>query len=162
MLAERILEGESVTLLARIFGISRSRCAQILHSYCSRIDKEAYEGINGVNSTPPTLSQLRMYREAFIYDHDDEILALDNTPIRRLRVFSSKLTNALESANIRTIEDLLNTDASSLRAIPMIGKTSIKAIADLKSSIESETNEGSRAVRQLTIPYSERAKGARR
>ena len=137
-ISEKILQGEPVANIARIHGISHNHCVQILRSYCSKKERDVYMSITGRVSRPPGVNQLRKYVDVFIFNDYDEDYFTDNSPIWRIKEFPSKIVNALERENIRTVGELLNLEVSMLKRIPMIGSVSIEIIEHFKEQYNQQ------------------------
>jgi len=126
-ISENIFFGEPVAKVAKKYGLTRERCMNILHSYCFNKERDVYKGLIKPGGSLPKLEELREYAEEFLYDDSNEPLTR-NSQIWKVREFSIKILNALELSKIRTVEELLNSDITVLKRMPMIGKLSIKRI----------------------------------
>ena len=97
--------------------------------------------ITGRVSRPPRVDQLRKYVDVFIFNNYDEDIFTDNSHIWMIREFPSKIVNALECANIRTVGELLNIEVAMLKRIPMIGSVSIEIIEQFKEQYKHQNRQ---------------------
>ncbi len=132
MISEAILQGESLADIGRMYGISSFRCLQILRSYCSKKDRDAYMSITGLISRPPRVNQLREYADVFMNNDYNENIITENSPVWRIKEFPGKVVNALEGGNVNTVAELLKLEVAMLKRIPNIGSVSINIIEQFK------------------------------
>ena len=132
-ISSELLLGASATEIARIYGISRGRCIQILREYCSRKDRDVYMSITGRVSRPPGIVQLRKYVDVFLDDNHLKDNVTMNSPIWRIKEFPTQVINALAAERINTIEELMSISTGTLKRIPAIGPKSIGIIENFKS-----------------------------
>ena len=142
-ISESILQGGSASNLARLYGISRGRCIQILYTYCANINRATYFDITGSIKVKPSMKQLHDNAKAFIDSNNDEYTISEHSHIFKVSQFSMSIVNAFEYANIHTVGEVLAMSSSELSRIPMIGMKSLQIIEGFKKQYKQQHSRSS-------------------
>ncbi|MES9902038.1 MAG: hypothetical protein ABW168_05060 [Sedimenticola sp.] len=151
-IATRILLGESPSKIAQEYGLSISRCSQILHTYCFRIDRDVYGSISNHPECKPKLKELQEYADVFLDDNYGESITL-YSPIWRVKGASKKIIYVLECEEICTVGELLKTNLDMLIRSPYIGPVileEIKNIAERYKHLLAEDGKSGTPINGLT------------
>jgi hypothetical protein len=135
-IARAVLEGRTISSVAREWGTSTRRCNQLVHEVCRRLDPELYLSLQ-----PPTLSRasmqmLRKQVDAFVELMDDDPALTRFSSIRRIPSLPTITLHALLAIEVRTVEDLMDCKPEMLLRMPMIGRVGLHKIQDALRSIE--------------------------
>ena len=136
-ISESILQGGSASNLARLHGISRGRCIQVLYTYCANINRAAYFDITGSIKVKPSMKQLHDNAKLFL-DNNNEYTISEHSHIFKVSQFPMSIVNAFEYENIHTVGDILAMSSSELSRIPMIGMKSLQVIEDFKKHFKEQ------------------------
>ena len=136
-IVQTVLSGSPAAAVARQFSVSKSRCYQLVHSVCSRLDPELYASLQTPGKRLVPIATLCEFAEAFLErpDVDDDSLTRDS-PIHRLTKLSTITLHALTSVDIQTVGDLMNCNIDDLNKIPLLGKEGIRRIQESLRSIK--------------------------
>ena len=135
-IARAVLEGRTVSSVAREWGLSTARCNQLVHEVCRRLDPELYRSLQPPELSRACLQMLRQYVDAFLEQMDDEPALTLYSSVRRISSLPTITLHALLNEGIRTVEDLMNCEPEKLLRVPMIGRVGLRKIQDALRSIE--------------------------
>ena len=135
-IARAVLEGRTVSFVARQWGLSTGRCHQLVHEVCRRLDPELYRSLQSPELSRARLQILRQYVDAFLEPMDDDAALTLYSSIRRISSLPTITLHALLNEGIRTVEDLMNCKPAELRRVPVIGRVGLRKIQDALRSIE--------------------------
>jgi len=127
-IARAVLNGASVPSIAQQWALSSSRCCQLVHEICRRVEPELYRSLRLPVCGRVPMAVLRKYREAFIKSMDDDSPLTLHSPIRRIRELPSMTKNALLHQGIHTVQDLKECRVETLERVPVIGHEGLKQI----------------------------------
>lgn len=130
-----VLEGRSVSSVARERELSTGRCTQLVHEVCRRLDPELYRSLQTHVPSEVSLRILRQYVDVFWEQMNDEPALTLHSSIRRIPSLPSTTLNALMKKGIRTVEDMANCKPEDLLRYPMIGRVGLQKIQEALRSI---------------------------
>ncbi|OFZ96785.1 MAG: hypothetical protein A3H35_10725 [Betaproteobacteria bacterium RIFCSPLOWO2_02_FULL_62_17] len=135
-IARAVLEGRTVSSVAREWGLSTGRCNQLVHEVCRRLDPELYRSLQPPELSRACLQILRQYVDAFLEQMDDDPALTLYSSVRRISSLPTITLHALLNEGIRTVEDLMNCKPEKLLRVPVIGRVGLRKIQDALRLIE--------------------------
>jgi hypothetical protein len=141
MITRAVLQGGTVSFVAREWGISKGRCTQIVHEVCRKLEPELYCSLKSPGLSGASLKLLRQYVDVFIEQMGSEPVLTPFSSIRRIPSLPSTTLNGLLKVGILTVGDLMKCKPEFLLRIPVIGRIGLRKIQDALESIETANRD---------------------